>query len=49
MLQLDPGADRGRGRLQRPGDRGDGGPLGQGHYPRVASTGTSPLPTAAAV
>jgi hypothetical protein len=34
MLQLDPGADGGRARLDSAGDRGDGGLLGQGERPR---------------
>jgi hypothetical protein len=34
MVQLDPGPNRGRPRLECPGDRGHGGPLGQGEHPR---------------
>jgi hypothetical protein len=49
VVQLYPGANPGRTRRERAGDRGDHCLLGQGQHPRVVSTGTSPLPGAAAV
>jgi hypothetical protein len=49
MVQLDPGPNRGRLRLECAGDRGHGGPLGEGEHPRGSQHRTSPLPIAAAV
>jgi hypothetical protein len=49
MVQLDPGPNRGRPRLECPGDAATVARSARASTRGVASTGTSPLPIAAAV